>query len=370
MNVLILSDLIVYSGVGQYIVQLGGYIAKETCNTVVLASSKIVRTDIPKDVIVVNLPSLNNVLNYLKSLDKIIKRYKIDVVHCNHRKQTFMIRLYQFVYGKIPTVWTCHTVPYPNNWIKRLLGYYGHKSIAISSEAYNWMQKELHIEQSKIDKIINGVDNNNLVFSPINKFKLKEHFFEKYFNERLDDINIKIIVAHGRLHPIKGLDLLIEAYAKLHESLRQNTKLVISGDINVPYYSELISLIKKYQISNSVYFTGWIASSEIFGIADLMVQPSHREGFPLAVIEAFLMKVPVIRTKVGGYEDMKDCCIGIPVNNINAIYHELKNWISNSNSLETMVEKAYQFAIDQGTIKAMSCKTIETYKRAIKLCQS
>ena len=178
MNVLILADLIVYSGVGQYIVQLGASIAKESCNTVVLASSNIVRTDIPKDVVVVRLPSLNNVLNYLRTLNCIIKRYNIEVVHCNHRKQVFIMKLYQLLYRKTATVWTCHTVPYPNNIIKRLLGYYGHKSIAISSEAKDWMIKELHIDESKIDKITNGVDNAALLISPVAKCKLKELFFQ------------------------------------------------------------------------------------------------------------------------------------------------------------------------------------------------
>lgn len=56
-----------------------------------------------------------------------------------------------------------------------------------------------------------------------------------------------------------------------------------------------------------------------------MLQPSMREGFLLAAIEAFFMRVPVIRSKTGGYKDMEDCCVGVPIGNVESIVQELKN---------------------------------------------
>lgn len=370
MNVLILSDLIAYSGVGQYMVQLGGGISEDPTNRVVLASPYIERTDIPNTVELIKLPETNQLLKYLRQLHRIVKTHDIDVVHCNHRKQTFIMRLYQLIYGRIATVWTCHTVPYPTNWLKRMLGYYGHKTIAISTEAQNWMHKELHIQFSKIDKITNGVDNGTLVLPKVEKHKLKEEFFSKYFNEAIDGKDTKIIIAHGRLHPIKGLDLLIKAFAQLDETQRQNVKLVLSGNTKDSYYIELASLIEKKHLEKSVYFTGWITSKDILSIADLMIQPSYREGFPLAALEAFFMKVPVVRSKVGGYEDMKDYCIGIPAGDVEAIRDEIERCLNTPSMYHNMIEKAYYFAMQEGTVRVMVNKTVETYKRAIELCQS
>lgn len=369
MNVLVLSDLIANSGVGQYMLQLGRGIAQNRHNCIVLASPHILRNDIPKTIEVVRLPETKNLFQYLRQLHRIVMQYNIDVVHCNHRKQTFIIRLYQLLYGKIATVWTCHTVPYPNNRIKRMLGYYGHKTIAISSEAQTWMQQELRLNLSRIDKITNGVDNSTLVLPSVEKYILKKDFFKNYFNEDIDGRNTTIIVAHGRLHPVKGLDLLIKAFAQLDESKRKNVKLVLSGNTNDSYYNVLASLIAEYHLEKSVYFTGWITSKDILSVADLMVQPSHREGFPLAALEAFFMKVPVIRTKVGGYEDMKDFCVGIPVGDVSAIYKEIDRWICNPNSYQNIIEKAYQYAINEGTVEVMVNRTLETYKKAIELCR-
>jgi glycosyltransferase involved in cell wall biosynthesis len=370
MNVLILSDLIANSGVGQYMVQLGGEISENPFNRVVLASPHIERNDIPETVELIKLPETNHILRYLRQLHRIVKKYNINIVHCNHRKQVFIMKLYQFIYGKIATVWTCHTIPYPNNWIKKMLGYYGHKAIAISTEAQIWMHNELHINYERIDKITNGVDDSLLVIPSIEKHKLKEEFFIKHYNEYIKGTDTKVIVAHGRLHPVKGLDLLLKAFAQLDKKKRQNVKLVLSGDTKDPYYNVLASLITEYHLEEFVYFTGWITSKDILSIADLMVQPSHREGFLLAALEAFFMKVPVIRSKVGGYEDMKNLCIGVPAGDASAIHKEIDCWLTNPNSYQNMVEKAYLFAKQEGTVKVMASKTIETYKKAIKICQS
>ena len=72
MNVLILSDLIAYSGVGQYMIQLGRAIADSSCNTVVLASPHVIRTDIPGTITVVKLNSPKKVIKYLLQLRDII----------------------------------------------------------------------------------------------------------------------------------------------------------------------------------------------------------------------------------------------------------------------------------------------------------
>lgn len=369
MNVLFLSDLIANSGVGQYMVQLGGVISEDPNSRVVLASPYIGRNDIPETIEVIKLPPTKQMLKYLRQLHGIVKKHNIDIVHCNHRRQTFIMRLYQLIYGKIATVWTCHTVPYPTNWLKRILGYYGHKTIAISTEAQNWMHKKLHIQLSRIDKITNGVDNSTLVLPTVEKHKLKEEFFCKYFNEAIDGKDTKVIIAHGRLHPVKGLDLLIKAFAKLDETKRQNVKLVLSGNTKDPYYNVLKSLITEYHLEKSVYFTGWITSKDILSVADLMIQPSHREGFLLSALEAFFMKVPVIRSKTGGYEDMKDCCVGIPAGNVEAISEEMERWLNNPDMYHNMIENAYQFAMQEGTVRVMAKKTVETYKRAIELCR-
>lgn len=367
MNILILSDLVAYSGVGQYMIQLGNELLKHTeVDAVVVASPVFFRNDVGG--CISKKIKAANIFSYMSELHKIIKEYNITIVHCNHRKQAFYMRIYQLIYGKIPVVWTCHTVPYPNNWIKRLLGYYGHKSIAISSEAQVWMHEELKINNLHLDKILNGVDNSSLVLPSKSKKTLKEEFFRNRFNKIIDGNSTKIIVAHGRLHPVKGLNLIIDAFSELTDNERRNLLVVFSGDTDCSYYLDLQNLIAKYKLSDYFFFAGWVKSDEILSIADLMLQPSIREGFLLAAIEAFFMRVPVIRSKTGGYKDMEDCCVGVPIGNAESIVQELKKWVAAPDRLNSYIDKAYEFAMTCCTVKAMTNNTLNTYKNALKIC--
>lgn len=58
-------------------------------------------------------------------------------------------------------------------------------------------------------------------------------------------------------------------------------------------------------------FLGWVHAEDILGIAEVLLLPSLAEGYGLNCVEAMFMKVPVIRTKTGGYEDFKDYLIGM-----------------------------------------------------------
>ena len=95
-----------------------------------------------------------------------------------------------------------------------------------------------------------------------------------------------------------------------------------------------------------------------------------KEWFLLAALDAFFRDVPVIRTRVGGYEDMKDCVVGIPTNDVNAICTELNKWLSDPSVYYDQIKRAYDFAKKECTINTMKAKTIITYKKAIEICHS
>lgn len=279
------------------------------------------------------------------------------------------MRLYQMLYGKIPVVFTCHMAPYPNNWLKRLLGYYGHKAIAVSSEAREWMIGKLGIDPRRVDLVTHGVDCQNLIPSSEDKSVLKERFFRERFSLLVNGSETRVIALHCRMAPAKGIDLFVDAFAKLSPEHRKNLKVVLTGEKDTSYCNELRMQIDRLGVSGYFHFAGWTDSRTIFQVADLMMLPSRMEGFSLACLEAFFMKVPVIRTRTGGYLDMKDYCVGIPPNDVTAIRDELAKWIDNPESFRQMVAAAYVYAMEEGSISAMADKTIAVYQSAICVCE-
>lgn len=105
----------------------------------------------------------------------------------------------------------------------------------------------------------------------------------------------------GRHVPVKGLDILLEAWALAE--MPANSQLTLAGD--GPERGRLIALAKQLGIEESVKFPGLVQDVPALLCANnLYVQASHQEGLPNAVLEAMANALPTVATRVSGHEDM------------------------------------------------------------------
>lgn len=99
----------------------------------------------------------------------------------------------------------------------------------------------------------------------------------------------------GRLHPRKGLDVLIPAFAR---GATPAHKLVIAGPAGEPGYEpQLHTTVKELGLTDRVIFTGMIdgnVRTAAYAEADLFVLPSHAENFGTSAIESLACGTPVI----------------------------------------------------------------------------
>jgi len=102
----------------------------------------------------------------------------------------------------------------------------------------------------------------------------------------------------GRLHPKKGLDLLIESVAELRRRGRP-VQLLIAGE-GEPSYETMLKTRADRLGLDCVNFLGLItgaAKLSLFRSADLFVLPTSQENFGLALIEAAACGTPLLTTK-------------------------------------------------------------------------
>jgi len=101
----------------------------------------------------------------------------------------------------------------------------------------------------------------------------------------------RYVLVLSRLHPKKGLDVLIDAFNELVRRPQfEHWKLIIAG--NGPAENAL-----KEQASDRVVFTGWVDGEQkeaMLSGASLLVLPSYQENFGLCVMEALARSVPVL----------------------------------------------------------------------------
>jgi len=104
------------------------------------------------------------------------------------------------------------------------------------------------------------------------------------------------VLVMSRLHPKKGLDVLIDAFITLtHHADFSDWRLMIAGDGP----AEHVSLLKKKAAAapDRILFTGWLdgeRKEEVLRNASLLALPSYQENFGLCVMEALARSVPVL----------------------------------------------------------------------------
>jgi len=103
------------------------------------------------------------------------------------------------------------------------------------------------------------------------------------------------VLVLSRLHPKKGLDVLIDAFLSLVQTPQFSAwRLVLAGDGAPEYVLKLKRLAAWHP---QILFTGWVDGERknvLLGGASLLALPSHQENFGLCVMEALSQSVPVL----------------------------------------------------------------------------
>jgi teichuronic acid biosynthesis glycosyltransferase TuaC len=118
----------------------------------------------------------------------------------------------------------------------------------------------------------------------------------------------RIVLFIGNLVPVKGLNVLLKAWAKLRTGSDLGAgamTLVLVGEGQLR--GELQQLAQTLGIAAEVRFVGGVPQSQVaswIGAANLVCLPSHSEGMPNVVVESLASAVPVVATAVGGIPDI------------------------------------------------------------------
>ncbi|MGQ9778868.1 MAG: glycosyltransferase family 4 protein [Bacillota bacterium] len=157
-----------------------------------------------------------------------------------------------------------------------------------------YMQEELgrifQLPQDKIRHIPNGVYPEEFTAPPV----------PGGFRERYAAPDERIIFHVGRLVREKGVDVLLEAFARLL-SCFPLAKLVVAG--RGPHEAALHEHARRLGIYHRVYFTGYIDDATrnlLYHLADAVVFPSLYEPFGIVALEAMAAGAPLLVADTGG----------------------------------------------------------------------
>ena len=113
-----------------------------------------------------------------------------------------------------------------------------------------------------------------------------------------------VLVFHGRVEYLKGIDLVIDALKIVIRQL-PNTHLLIIGDGGEK--ESLIQQCQRLGLERQVIFMGSVPREKIgfyLSCADIFVTGTHFEAISVALLEAVACGLLVVTTKVGGVNDI------------------------------------------------------------------
>ena len=119
---------------------------------------------------------------------------------------------------------------------------------------------------------------------------------ETSFADRRPDQKVKTALFLGRIYPVKGLPMLIEAWASVRP---RGWQLVIAGPDEAGHRSVIERAITAGRLDDTVSFAGPldpVGKLAALAEAALLVLPSHSESFGMVVGEALACGVPVLAT--------------------------------------------------------------------------
>lgn len=207
----------------------------------------------------------------------------------------------------------------------------------------------------------NGIDTshfNSEHFSPEEKHKLK--------NELKIHEGDFVFIFVGRLVKDKGVNELLEAFQNLS---RQNSKakLLLVGFLETeldPLSAASLAIIEN---NKNIVFVGFQKDVRpYFSIANALVFPSYREGFPNVVMQAGAMGLPSIVSNINGCNEIiieNENGIIIPVKNSDAIYNAMDRFIKDETLMNKLKTNARKMIVDRYEQQVVWDAILAEYKR-------
>lgn len=236
-------------------------------------------------------------------LKKLIKKLKPDLIHSAHWSANILARFAGRAF-RIPVIndlhGSCAHHGHVRNWCDAITAHLAQRFVAVSDGVKSSFitdvlqkkrnQKEIKDLAQRVDVIVNSVDSDIVrkegVINPLTRADLgltSQDF---------------VIGSIGRFTSIKSYDLMIRAFSRIRETLKNTNRtprLLLVGD--GPEMPKLQHIVEIRGIKDSVVFTGFREDvRRFYPLFDCFALSSKSEGISIALLEALCFGLPVITT--------------------------------------------------------------------------
>jgi glycosyltransferase involved in cell wall biosynthesis len=262
-------------------------------------------------------------------LFSILRHRRIRLVHTDAPRDTFYAGLAATISGA-RLLW--HVRACSGDWSDRWLAAFSDRLILVADALRPRFR--FHVageDQPKLTVIHNGVE-----LEAPESIESQRTALRARMNIQPGTI---VMAAVGRVEPLKGTDILLDALGRLPPECR-DYRLLLVGPVNTAYRTRLQMQAERLHLSDHIEFVGyqapvlpWIAT------ADIIVHPSRYEAFPRVILEAMVLAKPVVASRVGGVAEAvadKETGLLVPVEDAGALATALAHCLMDASLRERM----------------------------------
>lgn len=180
----------------------------------------------------------------------------------------------------------------------------------------------------------------------------------------------KTLLFLSRIHPKKGIDLLIDAVAGVREKIPDVRLVIAGGDAGTGYLDEIRLRSDRRGLAGVVVFLGEVEDErkfEALSAADAFVLPSYSEGLPVAALEALGCGLPAIVTRECNLPEIAERGAGYVVEpHVAAIRTAISRLFSLARrERNSMGRRARELARDKFTWPGIAESALECYRELV-----
>jgi glycosyltransferase involved in cell wall biosynthesis len=245
-------------------------------------------------------PSLRHGLKYYKESRVVARQFRqagVDIVHFSDEKAAYHNSLAALL-GR--TRMACHLrVSYPHlGWRERLCLMPVQSFIFVSKEAMQSFAISLPATKARV--IYDAVEVPTADMTESNATVRRELGVPD---------GCVVVGTVARVSPQKDYFTLADAATEILAKHPKTRFLVVGDnslvDLNRSHYGEVVKKLEELGIADRFIFTGHRTDvPRLIAAMDICVLCTHREGFPLSILETMAMRKPVVATAVGGIPEI------------------------------------------------------------------
>lgn len=311
-------------------------------------------------------------LRLLQGIKQAVHTYQPDIIHTHGIKANFFTRL--AIKHSVPVlVTTVHSnlrydyesrlAYFAVSWMERLTRGYNKHYIAISGAIADLLRQD-GVAPEAISLIFNGID-----LSPFRQTQRKAADRKRLLDEWNLPQDAFIFGSVARFVPVKGLHLIIEAFAQVIANASEPVpyRLVLIGDGSErPRLEELTA---KLNLTEFVRFPGFRQDiPTCLHTFDAFVHSSLYEGMGYTIIEAMATEVPVVATSVGGVKELvfpDQNGLLVPPNSVPELVRAMEKLATDHHLRVTLADAALLKVEQTFTISQMARQTLDLYRNLI-----